>query len=107
MGTALPQHLTFSVLACVRTCVPSFEKQGKRTLRHWETYLLVMMLVKWLRRIIEQSLMASVYMKGAGWARQYTREGLTVHEDGLTVYKCGEGQYIREKQAVCKGNRHL
>ena len=48
-------------------------------------YLLVMMLVKWLRRIIEQSLMASVFMKGAGWARQYTKEGLTVHEDGLTV----------------------
>ena len=44
-----------------------------------------MMLVKWLRRIIEQSLMASVFMKGAGWARQYTREGLTVDENGLTV----------------------
>ena len=42
-------------------------------------------LVKWFRRIIEQSLMTSVYMKGAGWARQYTREQLTVHEDGLTV----------------------
>ena len=47
--------------------------------------MLVLILVKWLRRIIEQSLMASVFMKGAGWARQYTREGLTVHEDGLTV----------------------
>ena len=47
---------------------------------------MVMMLVKWLRWIIEQSLMASVFIKGAGWARQYTKEGLTVHEDGLTVF---------------------
>ena len=47
--------------------------------------MLVLILVKWLKRIIEQSLMASGFMKEAGWARQYTREGLTVHEDGLTV----------------------
>ena len=52
---------------------------------------MAMILVRWIRRIIEQSLMASVCIKGGGWARQYTREGLTVYEDGLTVYKCGEG----------------
>ena len=51
--------------------------------------------------------MASVRIKGGGRARQYTREGLTVCKDRLTVYKCGEGQYIRGKQAFYKGNRHF
>ena len=70
---------------------------------HLETYLLAMKLVKWLRRIIEQSLMASVCIKGGGRARQYTREGLTVYEDGLTVYKYGEGPYIRENRHFVRG----
>ena len=30
-----------------------------------------------------------------------------VHKDRQYFYKCGEGQYIREKQAVYKGNRHF
>ena len=66
-----------------------------------------MMLVKWLRRMIEQSLTASVCIKGGGRARHYTREGLTVYKDGLTVYKCVEGHHIKGKQAVYKGNRHF
>ena len=69
-----------------------------------------MVLVKRLRRIIQQSLKTSVCIKGGGLARQFTREGLTVYEDGLTVYedgltvyKCGEGQYKRGKQTFYRG----
>ena len=66
-------------------------------------YSLTMMQVKWLIRIIGQFLKALFCIWGGGWARQYTREGLTVYEDGLKVYKCEEGQYIRGNRQFIRG----